>query len=830
MGAQQGTRLLAIRDLIRLGPPVADRAVLDPKPSQSVVASYVLTAGAQQAWQALNRQLGASTGALLWIGGAPGAGKTHFLSYALALDLSGGAPAGDAGRTMSLGLEATRALGAAELEAEILDLIARQLAGNRRTGMLWRWMQGGEALTVGLDQAYGSGVRAVSLMIDFGAFAWLSASDYLQTLAEVAASSRHPRLTVLAAGRGAAPQCAAAFDVAPADREEELVAAVGRARQLRAGASSLAADFYGRLELGGFEADAIFPFDPPSLKVLAAMARPPGGVAAIARLMQEALAPGADGRPASLRRLLFPCDLTASAAFAARVEARLGEAGRAALKTARAGLADLSEAERRIGARMIDSLVLDHLCAESPGLTPDALLAAAAPDHRGEPACQGSALAALLERIAARSKGTVRLGGGRARFDPLAAGALETAVFNSALALARLFDPTLSGAAEPAELAAQLKRLDDAMAGALESAHHTGERLAELLREWRAAPAADDSRSGAEPRAGAGWEAAPDAARISRALDDYSALAERGPAGLLELAADAELRRGAIETVKRYESLARAAALMPRLRAMREYLEATGLRPAREMPAPGAAELEVECQLLLAELRPELAFAAPRALEALEARWQKFKWSYAQSYLPAHNRWREEMGKLALLADDAGRYLAALARLNAIAALGPVAGAGLESALAALGDRVVKCDLEGPLAPDVTARCPRCGFVLGMPLPRSDLEETFAAITRALRVKLAALSRSVIVRLIREHDRANRLEGFLKIIQAAQTEALVRVLDDNLAGYLAALLEENRMPGRGEAAWPAAAKPQLTPPLRAARRSQRSRDPAKPPR
>lgn len=829
MVAQKGARLPAIRDLVKLGPAVAERAAFEQRPSESAVVSYVLTRGAQQAWEALNRQFGAATGALFWIGGPAGAGKTHFLNYTLALDQRAGALDSVAGRIMSLGLEAKRALGASDLEAEILDLLARQLAGNRRTAMLWRWMQGGEALTVGLDQAYGTGVRAVSLMIDFGAFDWLGASDYLETLAEVSATSKHPRLTVLAAGRGAPPQCAAAFDVAPADPQEELITAAGRARQLRSDAPSLAS-FYGGPELAGFEAAAIFPFHPSSLEVLAFMARPPGGVAAIARLMQEVLAPGADGRAVSYRRLTFPCDLMASAAFAKRVQSRLGEAGRAALKTAYASLADFNEGDRKIGARMIDSLVVNHLCAEAPSLTLDALAAAADPaDHGGEPPPL-SAWAPLLERIAARSKGTVRLEAGGASFNPLAAGALETAAFNSALALARLFDPTLSGAGEPAELQAQLKRLDDAMAGALESAHRTGEQLAELLLEWRAAPLAGPSLEDGEHPHGARPEAGSDAAWISRTLRDFNALAERGPAGLLELAAVPELRRGVIETVRRYESLARAAALMPRLRAMRCYLEATGLRAAREAGPAGAAALEVECQLLLAELRPALAFTSPRALEALEARYQKFKWSYAQSYVPAHDRWREEMEQLALLADDAGRHLAALARLNAIAALGPVVAAELEAALAALRDRIVNCDFKGPLATDVAPRCARCGFVLDTPSPRGDLEGAFASIDRALQVKLAALSRKAIARLIREHDRANRLEGFLKITQAAQTEALVRVLDDNLARYLAALLEESSAAAHSEAPWQTGAKPQLGRSLAAARPSQRNRGPAKPPR
>jgi hypothetical protein len=71
------------------------------------------------------------------------------------------------------------------------------------------------------------------------------------------------------------------------------------------------------------------------------------------------------------------------------------------------------------------------------------------------------------------------------------------------------------------------------------------------------------------------------------------------------------------------------------------------------------------------------------------------------------------------------------------------------------------------------------------------LNDLFERIRRALGVKLAALSQSAIARLIRQYDRNRRLEGFLKITQAAQTGALVRVLDDKLARYLAGLLDEN---------------------------------------
>jgi hypothetical protein len=111
--------------------------------------------------------------------------------------------------------------------------------------------------------------------------------------------------------------------------------------------------------------------------------------------------------------------------------------------------------------------------------------------------------------------------------------------------------------------------------------------------------------------------------------------------------------------------------------------------------------------------------------------------------------------------------------------------------MAQIEPRLVQCDLDAPLSPEVTPCCPFCGYVLGTASPRQELNDLFARARRALEMKLGALSQSAIARLILQHDRSHRLEGFLKITQAAQTDALIRVLDDQLAHYLAKLLDEN---------------------------------------
>ncbi len=149
------------------------------------------------------------------------------------------------------------------------------------------------------------------------------------------------------------------------------------------------------------------------------------------------------------------------------------------------------------------------------------------------------------------------------------------------------------------------------------------------------------------------------------------------------------------------------------------------------------------------------------------------------------------MEHLALLVEDATRYRDALGRLNQITALGPVEGEQLAARVAELAASVVRCDREGSIAPETTPRCASCGFILGTQAPAAELEDVMERLRRGLAIKLAALSQSMIARLIREHDRDHRLEGFLKITQAAQTDALVRVLDEKLARYLAQVLDDN---------------------------------------
>src|SRR5271163_2087761 len=732
-----GRRRADARRWFELEPPAPERLELETSPRIATVASYVFTRAAERSWQVLNQHLEEPHGSVFWIGGPPGCGKTHFLDYVIALQRRAGALDAQNMRRLVCGLELAGRVRAAELELYLLSVLAEQIGGDPRlSGDLFRQMRGADALNVGLETARGTGIKSITVAIDFG-IAECEAAEFFAMLAQVAASFQQVKFTVIAAGRAMAPQATRPLAVAPADANEETIVAVRRARRLVEDADAGVA--YAGIDTAGMPPDAIFPFHPialSALRAIAAQPRPDGGapdgvaIVSLSHLAREVLASPAvtnGSRP----RLIYPPDLTMNAAVLNLVKALLAEAGRAAWKIAHNGSAD---------------------AATTP------------------------AMRELLRQLELSTGGVIRFETDAARFDPEAAGAPELAAFNTALMLARRFDRRLALAGNRAELEARIVQLDAAMALAVEAAIRTRAALAAALEEANLELPASNSATFAE----------------------YIALAESGAAAMLEAAVDRTYLASAIQTTGAYEALATAADSIPQLRAMREYLTATGLRAAPDEPVvrenlvqhAAVVSLETECELLRVELGPRVLAAPPRNLDALAARFQKFKWTYVQCYLSAHARWREKMDRLELAAADARRYFDALARLNAIAALRRPAGAQLGSRLTELSERIVRCELGDSIAPETTPRCASCGFQLGASSPQAELDDLMENIRRALETKLAALSQSMIARLIRAHDRENRLEGFLKITQAAQTDALVRVLDENLARYLSQVLEE----------------------------------------
>ncbi len=771
MNDKQAVAQLPLREALVIAPPVVERLALEKKPRAITVSSYFPTRAARRALQRINRELSERTGKVFWISGPAGAGKTHFLNYVLALEERAGSPQTSNGRRMTFGLETPGQVRGAEVEAHVLEALAARLSRDTRGGSVWREMRGPQALKVALEQARRVGFVAVTGAIDFGVGDPSDAAEYVATLSEVAASFKTVKFSVIAASRPPAPKAKALpLQVAPADAAEAAAAAVNRVRIL----SDHAARDFG--QLAGDEPSGlatIFPFHPRALNALQALADPPTTIAAIAALVREVLLVLCAPQPGGPRRLIYPGDLLASPAVMKRVQLALGSAGTAALKIAHNALTGLDGNHRKLADEIVSTLVVNCAAGNQKTLASRELETLvpmlAHPESRAESAA--TVTAELLRKLSERTNGVIRYQSGAARFDPEAAGARDLAAFNSALGLARKFDPALSELADKAEVDLEVSHLADAMALAVENAERVRIALAAALKE-------------------AGAEFMPE---NREALENYSALALAGASALLETAADPSRRESALHTLARYDTLARAAGMIPQMRAMREYLEATGLRIAdHEDPAKGPriAALETECELLAAELGPRLLTNPLRSLDALEARFEKFKWTYVLDYLGGHEKWRAEMQRLSPIADDLRRHLEALSRLNAIPTLGAPQGEELGALAAEISSHIIHCESRR-IPAEVTPRCAVCNYLVGAVAPSAQLAELMERTRRALSIKLAALSQSAIARIVSKHDRAHRLDGFLKITQAAQTDALVRVLDEKLALYLARLLDEN---------------------------------------
>ena len=442
------------------------------------------------------------------------------------------------------------------------------------------------------------------------------------------------------------------------------------------------------------------------------MARAPdrAAIVSLSRLAREVLA-SSSGDGEMRARLLYPPDLTINAEISKLLAHLMPEAGRAAWKIARDSIAGLDPYEKDLAREIVDSLMVENVCGATAALPIEELKSLLPIVARGanENAHAAPAVRDLLRRLEVSTGGVIRVETDAARFDPAAAGAPELAAFNAALTLARGFDPRLTIARDRNSLDARLNRLESSMALAVEGAVRTREVLASALREANLEmPAADRA-----------------------AIAQYIALAESGAAAMLEAAADRAYLTAAIKIASAYEVIAATAESIPRMRTMREYLAATGLRAApdeagiRENSWQQSAitSMETECELLQVELGPRVLTGPPRNLDALEARFQKFKWTYVQCYLSAHVRWREKMERLALVAADARRYFDALARLNAIAALGRPEGGQLGALVADASARVVRCELGDAIVPETIPRCSSCGFQLGASSPQAELED-----------------------------------------------------------------------------------------------------------
>ena len=748
----------------KLEPRITEVLALEMQPRERIVQCYIATRAAQRTLSRLSEHYDSGAGDLFWLVDGRGAGKTHFLNYFLALRQRLAKAAHNHRREVVLAFDYAASASAANLEHDILTALAKELGGNHRGVPLWRAMGAAAAFEVALGEARRAAVGAITMVIDLGPN---PAPAFADDLVRLARAARRPSVVVIAAGGDNPPAGAALAEVGTEGMAELISVAIGRVRRLETRPAALL-DLYETIDLGQFTPNDILPFHAETLRTLAALLPSPATIAEVAQSAREVLAAHKD-----TASLVLPYELFDVPELHRIITNRLGVDGREALRSAASAVQSVPRPRRHLAERIVRTLTLAYLCGEAPALELNQLWGRviAPPDHSR---ADNSRITApertkILKHLYARSAGAITASSVGAALVPMRQASPDIELFNHALALLKLFDPGIDGVENQAGLAAALARLSRCLSNLTEEA----DAVIHGLNRYALA-----CNTQLEPE-------------IKRTIGGFIELAHRGAQGLVELGVDQQRAADARALVAGYREMAAAAACVAPLLSMKKYLEQTRLVPGNFDPglAPELASLAAERGLLEAELGPRAPYS--RVRDSLQARIEKFRWTYTEQYRIGHERWRAEMVKASALMLDVEAGHQTLLRLDSIGALGGPQGDRFSEQVRQARDGLRVCAIEGGFNTVAAPICPQCRFVLGSTPPGDAIARLLEPIKRALQEKFTALSRGTIARLIKKYDHAHRLDGFLKITQAAQAQALAAVMDDQLTAYLARLLKEN---------------------------------------
>ena len=214
-----------------------------------------------------------------------------------------------------------------------------------------------------------------------------------------------------------------------------------------------------------------------------------------------------------------------------------------------------------------------------------------------------------------------------------------------------------------------------------------------------------------------------------------------------------------------------------------EYLEGA-VTPEERFPA-----LSVDRQALRAALSSaSLVESRGRNWNALVQDISRFKARFSAAYRTHHE---SVHGGLALYRRDlesAQRKVVALDLLNTMPELGEATGEGLGGALAELGPVLPACFVAPPnLLLDSIPWCDSCRLSLAQSLPTARLAGLLASIDVELSAKSRELSNLLVERIIQGQE-DERLDDFLKIVQASDLSALSNTITTELVAFIRRML------------------------------------------
>jgi hypothetical protein len=206
------------------------------------------------------------------------------------------------------------------------------------------------------------------------------------------------------------------------------------------------------------------------------------------------------------------------------------------------------------------------------------------------------------------------------------------------------------------------------------------------------------------------------------------------------------------------------------------------------------SELAMDRTVAQEQLSFAVLVAEGHRWSGMRATFDRFRCGYRKAYLEHHRQyWREALRLHAQLMDFAPKTYA-LRRLNTLTELGPPMGEEAIARYEELPGRIGACALalRQELELSQEARCPACGIALGEEPPWQEAEEVQHLLEKALNQQLHRLSSKAVRRVLLQSGEA-RLQEFLQVVQASQTQSLAHVLDDELLGFLRRFLVEARL-------------------------------------
>ena len=202
--------------------------------------------------------------------------------------------------------------------------------------------------------------------------------------------------------------------------------------------------------------------------------------------------------------------------------------------------------------------------------------------------------------------------------------------------------------------------------------------------------------------------------------------------------------------------------------------------------APG--ELLLMREALLAQLALGQLVEAPSRWAALRGQGDGFIRQYITQYRAHHVEYHRQMVVLRERLDRAETRISALERLNGLAVVGPAVYPELPEAYRALEQGIHPCGVAGDnIAVDRHPICKKCGLNTGGPPPEAEVEDCLHQLGLALETKMARL-REQLVGLVLDESGTPPVERFLRVLRAADVDALPNALDDRVAEFLKTLL------------------------------------------